>query len=317
MVSPDKELAQDKASAWPSAGRIDLTLAAKSQQEPSDGGFAIRRPAVINPYLNKKQCSCQESSVNCLDQHHKNDASNEEEKDDDDDSCDSVKAFLLPTMHPEKNGMPLGELTSDNEGRCYYEFLQGGMLIFTTYNGNQQPAFILHTTIAAKFRMPPLHSHFCSGVNYSVTPNTNERLMLPGNKSYMGVVVNWTDFHGKNKAISFFCKYVHFLNTYTYKKIKNHTTLRERIHHQKNPSTYRPTLSPDLTQNPKRKLGDVITLSDAVDHLQKVKPHIFTRRVYQEHPILITCYFNHPSPCTFPSTLASPLRWRRNTPGQR
>jgi hypothetical protein len=171
MVSPDKDLAQDKASAWPSADRIDLTLATKSQQEPSsDRGFAICRPVIINPYLNKKQRSYQELPVDCPDRHRKNGASNKEEKDDDDDSCDSVKAFLLPTMRPEQNGMPLGELASDNEGRCYYEFLQGGMLIFTAYNGNQQPAFTLHATIAAKFRMPPFHSHLCSGVNYSVLP---------------------------------------------------------------------------------------------------------------------------------------------------
>jgi hypothetical protein len=214
MVSPDKEdhrlpPAQNKASSWPSVGRIDLTIPAtrSSQQEPDDGTFAIHRPSITNPYLNKKQ------PIDHPD-HHRNGGNKEKEDDDDNNSCDSVKAFLLPTIRPEQNGMPLGELASDNEGRCYYEFLQGGMLIFTAYNGNRQPAFTLHATIAAKFRMPPFHSHLCSGVNYRVAPNTNERLMLTGNKCYTGVVVNWTDFHGKSEAISFFRKYVHFLNTH-------------------------------------------------------------------------------------------------------
>jgi hypothetical protein len=31
-------------------------------------------------------------------------------------------------------------------------------------------------------------------------------------------VVNWTDSHGKNEVMSSFCKFVHFLNTHTYKR---------------------------------------------------------------------------------------------------
>jgi hypothetical protein len=119
MVSPDKEEhrlppAQNKASSWPSVGHIDLTTPAtrSSQQEPDDGTFAIRRPSVTNPYLNKKQ------PIDHPD-HHRNGGNKEKEDDDDNDSCDSVKAFLLPTIRPEQNGMPLGELASDNEGRCY------------------------------------------------------------------------------------------------------------------------------------------------------------------------------------------------------
>jgi hypothetical protein len=62
MVSPNKEEhrlppAQNKASSWPSVGRINLTTPAtrSSQQEPGDGTFAIRHPSVTIPYLNKKQ----------------------------------------------------------------------------------------------------------------------------------------------------------------------------------------------------------------------------------------------------------------------
>jgi hypothetical protein len=100
MVSPNKEEhrlppAQDKAASWPSAGRVDLTLAARSQQEPGDGGFAIHRHAIINLYLNKKQCSYQESPVDRPD--HLRNGGNEEEEDDDDDSCNSVKASSWPS----------------------------------------------------------------------------------------------------------------------------------------------------------------------------------------------------------------------------
>jgi hypothetical protein len=185
----------------------------------------------------------------------------------DDDSCDSVKAFLIG-QHPVQEGTPLGELAPKNCGICYYEFLQGGMVLFTAYNGNQRPAFTLHATIAAKFGMPPFDSHICSGVNYSVAPNSNIRLMEPGNKSYTGVLVNWADFNNRHEVISFFHHYIRFLNTHTYRKNDN-LTLQERILHQPNLSDYRSALSPAMTNNPKRKLGDVITVSNAIDHLQK------------------------------------------------
>jgi hypothetical protein len=49
-----------------------------------------------------------------------------------------------------------------------------------------------------------------------------------------------------------------------------------------------------MTSNPKRKLGDIITVSDAIDHLQKVNPQIFNQDVYRQHRNLITHYFNPP-----------------------
>jgi hypothetical protein len=126
--------------------------------------------------------------------------------------------------------------------------------------------------------MPPFDSHIsCSGVNSSVAPNSNICLMEPGNKSYTaGVLVNWTDFNNCHEVITFFHHYIRFLCTHTYRKNDN-LTLQERILHQPNLSDCRSALSPDMTSNPKRKLGDVITVSDAIDHLQKV--NLQSRRV--------------------------------------
>jgi hypothetical protein len=152
------------------------------------------------------------------------------------------------------------------------------VVLFTACNGNQRPTFTLHATNAAKFGMPSFNSHICSGVKHSVAPNSNIRLMEPGNKSYTGVLVNWTDFNNRHEVITFFYHYICFLYTHTYRKNDN-LTLQEHILHQPNLSDYRSALSPDMTSNPTRKLGDVITVFDAIDHLQKVNPQIFNQDV--------------------------------------
>lgn len=306
MVSPDK--AGDPGD---SNERSSSPGTAVRPEDAPDHQFVIHRPR--NPYLKTTRAGSNHANAVANDgsgramgvedgQGHRDEDDDDDghedghngDDDDDDDSCDSVRAFLVG-QHPVQEGTPLGELAGKNQGVCYYEYLQGGMVIFTAYNGNQRPAFTLHATLAAKFRMPPFDHHVCSGVNYSIAPNSNQRLMEPGNKCYTGVVVSRTDFDSRHDLLRFFHEYIRFLNSHTYRK-DDSLTLQERIWHQPNLTTYRAAMSPDMTKDPKRKLGDVVTLSDACEHLERVNPQIFNHTVYAKHRNLITRYFDPPYP---------------------
>ena len=301
VVSPERPSLPPAVAS--SKTHLVLVKSSTAKSAPGNDDFAIARPA--NPYLNqssnptspnRSSATTQQDSTACPPNNHNNgppDDDDGSDDDDDDDSTDSIKALLLGSGN--NGGMPLGELASANEGRCYLEYLQGGMVLFTGYNGNAEPAFTLHATIAAKYRMPPFDRHVCSGVNFSVAPNSNERLRASGNKCYTGVVVSYATFKGHKDLLAFFRQYVRFLNTHTYMNPPGKITpLPDRIHHQPNLTSYRSAMTFDITQDPKRRLGDLITLSDAIDHLQRVNPMVFDRTVYSRHRSLITRYFGRP-----------------------
>ena len=60
--------------------------------------------------------------------------------------------------------------------------------------------------------------------------------------------------------------------------------------------TYTPAIPPATTTNPKRKLGDVVVLEDAISFLEDLNPNVFNTEIVKNHPLLIQNYFDAPYP---------------------
>jgi hypothetical protein len=130
-----------------------------------------------------------------------------------------------------------------------------------------------------------------------------------GKKISTGILVTRTkDCERQPQIEAFFQQFVDFLNRHRYENDRARPIpLRDRVTSKPNFCTYKAAKNPDMSSDPKRKLGDVITLSDAISHLHKTNPSVFNRTVYQDHPGLIERYFNPPYPPDFHSFFGFPL----------
>ena len=98
------------------------------------------------------------------------------------------------------------------------------------------------------------------------------------------------DHADKKKMPAFLEEYVDFCNDHIYRQDKGLKEETNFIH-------YQAARRPNATRSPRRKLGDVAVLSDAIQFCsQKINPEVFTTDAYQKHRDFVTMYFNPPYP---------------------
>ena len=225
------------------------------------------------------------------------------EEESSDDSLDSFedlfqvgyKVGQATPSNAQAQNMAVSSSANRNLGFCFYERLEGGVILFfakKNEDGTGEFQFNLHALIGAKNGMDPFYKYRCMGVTLAKEPNSFDPITTVNRgQAYPchGLLVLRTRDMTKYKVSTFFNDYIEFCNDFSFRD-KKLVPSRNFIHFQA-------ATRPDATRKPKRKLGDVAVLSDAINFCELcINSQIFDHTAYQYHKNFVTRYFNPPYP---------------------
>jgi hypothetical protein len=208
----------------------------------------------------------------------------------------------------------------------YYERLQGDLMMIYAKSSNNRYAYIVHVCKAVTDRKYPFDElvpeHKIASANPSVYPNSERVVMSVGKKDKLfpdNVLICKDDppipnskLHAMLQAISDFANTNRFSPSGTKELISVPPSW---------PKRYFVAPQPDTTQNPKRKLGDIVTISSAIAYLQSIVPQAINHNTYN-NPLFrpyIHEYFSQPYHHTLaclgiPPSELSPLEYNHDQP---
>jgi hypothetical protein len=187
-----------------------------------------------------------------------------------------------------------GRKIDKNKGACKYEFLQGNLVLFyANKDWTTDFQFLLQAVIACNRHLVPFTQQHMKGVTLSNKPNCDDPMsntVCDGYKKTAIVILKnkGQTLHDLKRVMG---EIIHYLNHHVYSTAGD-------LRQQPSYNNYSLVSEPDMTSHkqPKRKIGDVIRLKEAIEFLQQANPSVFNPNIYSSHANLITRYFNPPYP---------------------
>jgi hypothetical protein len=212
----------------------------------------------------------------------------------------SLSDFLGSNGIKIKNETTASNLYIRNDNRAYvgYEYLRGNMILFTAWTNDDSDsrnthAYCFHAIFGCnRENCAPFDQYACKGVMLSKGRNTDDPL-ISGIHNAWAVIVLANSKHTKKDTSSFLTSFVDFLNSHTY-VAKNHN-VKPHLIPRHGQITYHAMKKPNLTPQPRRVLGDVVTLTHAINFLKyEVSPSTFGCDAYTRNPQIMKCLFLPP-----------------------